>query len=123
MVRSDKSADMESRCEELARDGQKYGFMPLPIAEDDRMEPWEPVDSELARLAMELGKDIFETKPILRTVHAGLESGIIQLKNNGMEAAISIGALIKYPHSTGERVEIASVGRNYQLLSSMLERL
>lgn len=122
MIRSDVTADMESRCEQIKKIWRKVGFKPLPLAPDDTMLPWEPSDSYLSRVAMEVGNKVFPNKPAVTAVHAGLEAGIIMLNYPGMDA-FSIGPLIKSPHTTEERVEMLSIGRNYRLMTGMLERL
>jgi dipeptidase D len=121
MMRSDKTKSMEDRCVQIITSSAKYGFMPQMLTADDRMEPWEPVDSELGRMTMAVACEVYD-KPVMRTVHAGLEAGIIQLKYPGMQA-ISIGPLIKGAHSTAERVDVVSVGNYYKLLQGMLARL
>jgi dipeptidase D len=123
MVRSDRTRDMEAHHERMNQVCGRYGFKPVPLTPEDRMEPWEPVDSALVLLAAEVGRAIYHVELPVRTIHAGLEAGIIKDKNPGIHSAISIGPKIEHPHSVDERVDVRSVGKTYQLLSGMLERL
>ncbi len=56
----------------------------------------------------------------LDTIHAGLECAILGATYPHWEMA-SIGPNIRHPHSPDERVEIASVGRFWSLLTATLE--
>ena len=55
-------------------------------------------------------------------IHAGLECGILGERFPGMDM-VSIGPQIECPHSPDERVHVASVGRFYRLLTSLLTEL
>jgi len=53
-------------------------------------------------------------------IHAGLECGVIAEKYPDMKFA-SIGPTIRYPHSTREEVDIASVERTYHVLENIIK--
>ena len=55
-------------------------------------------------------------------MHAGLECGIIQGVYPEMDM-ISIGPDIQFPHSPGERVNIASVEKIWRLIVDVLEKI
>lgn len=55
----------------------------------------------------------------IEAIHAGLECGIIGSKIAGMQM-ISIGPTVKFPHTPGEKLQIASVGQMYQLLTETI---
>ena len=65
---------------------------------------------------------VLGSEPEVGAVHAGLECGIIGEKIPGMDM-ISFGPTIENPHSPDERVEIATVGRFYDVLIAALEEL
>ncbi|MFZ0430297.1 MAG: aminoacyl-histidine dipeptidase [Acidobacteriota bacterium] len=65
---------------------------------------------------------VFGSEPQVRAIHAGLECGIIKQKYPQLDM-ISIGPQIEFPHSPDERVDIASVGRFYQLVRELLQDL
>jgi len=80
--------------------------------------PWPPnYNSPLIQLARDTwpGKEKFKIK----TVHAGLECGILLDKKPGLEA-LSIGPTIKHPHSLNELVKIDTVALFWEHLLNLL---
>jgi dipeptidase D len=55
----------------------------------------------------------------VQVIHAGLECGLIAARYPGLDM-VSFGPTIRGAHAPGERVEIASVGRAWQLLTAIL---
>jgi dipeptidase D len=60
--------------------------------------------------------------PEHEAIHAGLECGIIGALNRDLEL-ISFGAEVIDPHSPDEAVDIASVGKSWELLCGILENI
>jgi dipeptidase D len=58
----------------------------------------------------------------LQVIHAGLECGLLAASHPHLDM-ISFGPDIRGAHAPGERVEIESVGRCWQLLQAVLEAL
>jgi len=58
----------------------------------------------------------------MMAIHAGLECGVIAEKYPAMKFA-SIGPTIRYPHSTREEVDLDSVGRTYEVLIGIINRV
>ena len=86
----------------------------------DEYVEWTPnYDSELMRITVDSYKSLFGTEPRVYTMHAGLECGIIAAKREGMDI-VSIGPTLRHPHSTGEKLDIASVSRFANLLGKVL---
>ena len=56
----------------------------------------------------------------MMAIHAGLECGVIAEKYPAMKFA-SIGPTIRYPHSTREEVDLASVERTYEVLLGIIK--
>ncbi|MCD6413376.1 MAG: beta-Ala-His dipeptidase [Elusimicrobia bacterium] len=78
--------------------------------------PWSPVEkSSLISAAKRVFETLFRKKPLLKSVHAGLECGVIAKKFDGVEM-ISIGPDIENAHSVAERVKIKSVESFYAFL-------
>ena len=89
----------------------------------DEYVEWTPnYDSELMRITVDSYKSLFGTEPRVYTMHAGLECGIIAAKRNGLDI-VSIGPTLRHPHSTGEKLDIASVSRFVKLLGKVLENV
>lgn len=84
---------------------------------------WKPnLNSRILSLMEDTYTNIFDKKPRIVTIHAGLECGIIR-KNYPQLDMISFGPTIKHPHSPDEKVNIQSVEKFYTLLKSVLEKL
>ena len=65
---------------------------------------------------------MFNKEPEVKAIHAGLECGILEGKNPGMDM-ISFGPTIQGAHSPDEKVNIETVERFYTLLKGILSRL
>ena len=84
---------------------------------------WKPdLDSELLGVVRRVHERVLGSEPRVEAIHAGLECGIIGEMVPGMDM-ISFGPQIEFPHSPSERVEVASVGRFYRLLTETLKEL
>lgn len=84
---------------------------------------WEPnVESHVMHVMLDTYQELFNKKPEIKVIHAGLECGIIQgvMKNMDM---ISFGPDILHPHSPDEKVNIASVEKTWVFLTKALERI
>ncbi|MCG6988236.1 MAG: aminoacyl-histidine dipeptidase [Gemmatimonadetes bacterium] len=84
---------------------------------------WKPdLDSRLLGIVRSVHTRVLGSEPRVEAIHAGLECGLIGEMLPGMDM-ISIGPQIEFPHSPGERVQVASVGRFYRLLTETLKEL
>jgi dipeptidase D len=84
---------------------------------------WKPdLDSKLLDIVRSVHARVLGSEPRVEAIHAGLECGLIGEMIPGMDM-ISIGPQIEFPHSPGERVKVASVGRFYELLTETLKEL
>lgn len=89
----------------------------------DEYPGWNPeLDSKLLRISKTVYESIFDRKPAVKAIHAGLECGILKAKYPNVEM-ISFGPAIEGAHSPDERVNIASVERFYKLLTAIIEKL
>ncbi|TQR60958.1 M20/M25/M40 family metallo-hydrolase [Campylobacter troglodytis] len=80
--------------------------------------PWEGEENEFSQKVLNALKSKFEDARIL-AVHAGLECGIIEKKQELLCA--SIGPNIFNPHSTDERCELASVAKIGEVVRLILQ--
>ena len=84
---------------------------------------WTPdLGSHILKISKEVFKELFNRDPEIKAIHAGLECGILEGKNPGMDM-ISFGPTIQGAHSPDERVNIETVGKFYDLLKGILKRL
>lgn len=85
--------------------------------------PWEyQQNSGLRDLFLKESENIFDTKPNVTTLHAGLECGILAKKLPGIDM-ISIGPDIPDIHTPAERLSIASTARIWQWLCQVLPQI
>eukprot|EP01080_Neovahlkampfia_damariscottae_P008820 gene8820-769_t len=88
-----------------------------------RYPGWKPdLKSNLLKISKEKFKQVFDEKPTLTALHAGLEPGVIESKYPGLEM-ISIGPLERNAHTPEEKVLISSVPLTYQFLFKVIEEL
>ena len=84
---------------------------------------WNPdFDSHLLQKAKILHQQLFDIKPRVKAIHAGLECGILKSKMPDMDI-LSFGPTIKGAHSPQERVEIATVNPFWDFLTLLLKNL
>jgi dipeptidase D len=82
---------------------------------------WKPnMDSELLKVSKEVFKELYGREPEIKAIHAGLECGILEGKNPGMDM-ISFGPTIQNAHSPDEKVNIETVAKFYDLLKGILK--
>jgi len=81
---------------------------------------WAPNPaSPLLALCQSVYRVEFAAESTVQVIHAGLECGIIGAKYPGLDI-VSFGPTIRGAHAPGESVEVASVGRCWHLLRSIL---
>ncbi len=90
---------------------------------DEGYPGWRPdPDSATLERMKEIYTATFGKIPGVKSLHAGLECGIIGATYPDLEM-ISFGPTIRYPHSPNEMVDIASVGRFWDFLNAALAKL
>jgi dipeptidase D len=84
---------------------------------------WQPdFDSPLLDVVRAAYVEVHGRDPRVTAVHAGLEAGEIAFHLPGL-VAVSIGPTIQGAHAPGERLDVASVARFYDLVRGILARL
>lgn len=103
---------------------RSIGFLAGARVEEPEGYPgWKPdLDSPLLQVVKSVHARVLEKEPHVEALHAGLECGLIGEMIPGMDM-ISFGPQIESPHSPDERVMVDSVGRFYDLLTTVLEEL
>ncbi|HEY5421705.1 MAG TPA: beta-Ala-His dipeptidase [Marmoricola sp.] len=88
-----------------------------------RYPAWQPdSDSKLLEVVRVAHVEVYGREPHVTAVHAGLEAGEIAAHLPGL-SAVSIGPTIEGAHSPKERLDVASVGRFYEVVRHALRRL
>ena len=108
--------ELELLTQETAAMFERYGFR---VQVEDKYPAWRPDISDFTKLVSREMEGVFG-KTKMMAIHAGLECGVIAEKYPQMKFA-SIGPTIRYPHSTREAVDLASVERTYQVVQNILE--
>ncbi len=93
------------------------------VEHGDGYPGWAPnPDSEIVKLTAKSYEDLFQEKPEVLAIHAGLECGLIGEKYPGMDM-ISIGPEITGAHSPDEAIEVRSVEKFWDLTLDVLKRI
>ena len=83
---------------------------------------WEYLpDSPLRERMIEVYREQYGKEPVVETVHAGLECGLLGEKLPGLDC-VSFGPDLTDIHTPRERMHIASVQRTWKLLCEVLKR-
>lgn len=84
---------------------------------------WKPdLDSKILNISKNVFKDLFNKEPEIKAIHAGLECGILESKNPGLDM-VSFGPTIEGAHSPDEKINIETVERFYKLMKGILKRV
>jgi dipeptidase D len=83
---------------------------------------WKPnLDSKIMKVSRTVYKELFDSEPEIKAIHAGLECGILGNKYPGIDM-VSFGPTITAAHSPDEGVEIKTVEKFYELLKGVLSK-
>lgn len=94
-------------------DFETYGHYP----------PWEySEDSPLRDVMISTYEEMYDNKPQVVTIHAGLECGVLSSKIQGLDC-VSFGPDMFGIHTSRERLTISSVKRTYAYLCNVLTNL
>ena len=87
----------------------------------DRYPAWQYVaDSAFREKAVSLFEKQYGKKPVVETIHAGLECGLLSEKIPGLDA-VSVGPDIEDIHTAQERMSVSSVQRTYEYIRAIVE--
>ncbi len=119
-VRSLHDARADALADKLVSFASSYG---LHAWKDGAYPGWTPnPSSDLLVLCQQVYTEQFGEPASLQVIHAGLECGLLASSHPQLDM-ISFGPDIRGAHAPGERVEIESVGRCWQLLKAVLQAL
>lgn len=120
MVRSLITSRVHALCAEIEG---LFGLAGAEVEIEGGYPGWIPnPDSNLLALAQSVHERLFGRKAAVKIIHAGLECGILSAKYPKLDI-ISFGPDIRGAHAPGERVDIESVGKSWQLLRAILEAI
>ena len=100
-----------------------FGMAGMEVKRSGEYGGWDPnTDSELIKVMRKLYTDLFNEKPTVQVVHAGLECSIILSKYPGLDIC-SFGPTMLSPHTPNERAFHPSVPKFWTLLTKTLEEI
>ncbi len=117
MGRGNMKQDMQTQLKAQKAQLQDLGFQ---VEVCDCYDPWEREDSKLLQILWEIYQ-IHSKNPQLKSIHAGLECGILKQKYPHISFA-SIGPTIHHPHSVNEELDLESFVRFNAILQETLKR-
>lgn len=119
-VRSLRDASADALADKLVAFAASYG---LQASKDGAYPGWTPnPSSPLLARCQQVYTAQFGRPAHLQVIHAGLECGLLAASHPQLDM-ISFGPDIRGAHAPGERVEIESVARCWQLLQAVLREL
>ena len=93
----------------------------VKISHADGYPGWKPdLNSKMLAVSKKSYKKLFGSDPLVKAIHAGLECGLIGEKYPGMDM-ISFGPTLMGVHAPGEKIEIHTVQKCWDLLLEVLK--
>jgi dipeptidase D len=93
------------------------------VTHSDGYPGWTPnPDSKILETTAASYKKLFGIKPVVRSIHAGLECGLFLEKYPNLDM-VSFGPTIKGAHSPDERLNIETTGKFWKHLVDVLESI
>ena len=84
---------------------------------------WEPnPDSKIVDITVKAYEKLFNEKPAVRAIHAGLECGLFLQKYSDLDM-VSIGPQIDNAHTPEEKISIASTEKFWKHLLEVLKNI
>ncbi|QND84913.1 Cytosol nonspecific dipeptidase [Chromobacterium vaccinii] len=108
----------------LAREVESlFGLAAFKVEMEGGYPGWAPnPGSKLLALFKDVYRKEFGGEAEVQVIHAGLECGILGSKYPNLDM-VSFGPNIRGAHAPGERVEVESVGKAWQLLQAVLKAI
>jgi len=124
LVTTSQRSEIESRKHWAA--GMVESVFKLAGAEvrhPDGYPGWAPnPDSEILKITVDSYKKLFGIKPVVRSIHAGLECGLFLEKYPDLDM-VSFGPTIRGAHSPDERLDIETTVKFWKHLVDVLENI
>ena len=123
-VTTSQRSEIETRKHEAAKMVEKvFKLAGAEVVHTDGYPGWEPnPDSKVLKTVVESYRKLFGVQPIVRSIHAGLECGLILEKYPELEM-VSFGPTIYGAHSPDERLNIETTQKFWKHLVDVLENI
>ena len=100
-----------------------FNMAGMKVVQDGEYGAWQPkLDSPIVKRMVEIYERMYDVKPAVEVVHAGLECSIIGGVYPQMDL-VSFGPTMCSPHTPDERCNIPSVARYYEFVKQLLEEI
>lgn len=121
-ILSSQRSSVMSRLDWMTGKVEKSAGVAGAVAKSGNGYPsWEPnMKSQLLAKCVAIYEKMYNVKPVVEVIHAGLECGIIGSKNEGMDM-ISYGPTIKNPHSPDEKMFVPSLDKIWDFTVELLK--
>ncbi len=99
-----------------------FGFAGGKATVNSSYGAWEfRQDSPLRDLCVKVYEEMYGSRPLVGTIHAGLEAAVIAAKLGDADC-VSIGPTLRDVHTAAERLDADSAGRVYDYVKALIER-
>jgi len=117
-------SSVDSRRDEVGdRVSALFAMIGGSIRVEDSYVGWAPnPESKVLKVAEKSFEDLFNEKPRVEALHAGLECGLFLEKMPGLDM-VSFGPTLKDIHSPSEKANIESVKKYWKFLREIITRL
>lgn len=120
LIRSSRDS-MRECCAETLESAFSMAGMKVELSGD--YPAWQPnPHSEIVELMKDIYRELFQAENRVQVIHAGLECGVIGALRPNMDL-VSFGPTLRSPHTPNERCHIPSVGKYWDFVKTILERI
>lgn len=123
-VTTSQRSSVESRKFDIAAQVETHFLLAgAEISHSDGYPGWAPnMDSTIMRLSSEAYEELFNVKPAIKAIHAGLECGLFLAKYPHLDM-VSFGPTMTGVHSPDEKLYIPTVEKFWQHLALTLKKV
>ena len=120
LIRSSRDSMRECCAETLE---SAFAMAGMKVELSGEYPAWQPnPQSESVEVMKEIYRELFHTENRVQVIHAGLECGVIGALRPHMDL-VSFGPTLRSPHTPNERCFIPSVGKYWDFVKKILERI
>lgn len=123
-VTTSQRSSVESRKFDIAAQVETHFLLAgAEISHSDGYPGWAPnMDSTIMRLSSDAYEELFNVKPAIKAIHAGLECGLFLAKYPNLDM-VSFGPTMTGVHSPDEKLYIPTVDKFWQHLTLTLKKV
>ncbi|MDO9512790.1 MAG: aminoacyl-histidine dipeptidase [Bacteroidales bacterium] len=124
IITTSQRSDRDSAKRDIANMVQAvFKMAGCEVVHGDGYPGWAPnPDSDILRASVASYKKLFNTEPVVRSIHAGLECGLFLEKYPFMDM-VSFGPTLRSVHSPDEKINIPTVIKFWDLLLDILKNI